>query len=109
MVKLDLLVNGESVDAYFVHRALRTRRRQGTRARRQQRKSSRTSNIRSPSRRHRRKKLSRAKRSAPFRKDVTAKCYGATSRANASCWKSKKEGKKRHESVRHGQYPAGSV
>jgi len=30
-----------------------------------------------------------------FRKDVTAKCYGGTSRASASFWRKQKEGRRR--------------
>ena len=105
LVKLDMLVNGEPLDALsiIVHRTRPTRA--GARSRRSSRRSSRGSSTRSPSRRRSARKIIARETVRAMRKDVTAKCYGGDISRKRKLLEKQKEGKKRMKQVGSVEIP----
>jgi len=110
MVKLDLLVNGESVDAFSCIDASRQGGGPGTRAGGQAQGSH-------PAPQQYQVAIQAAiggkivarETVSAFRKDVTAKCYGGDITRKRKLLEKQKEGKKRMKAFGTGQHSAGSI
>jgi GTP-binding protein LepA len=105
MVKVDILVNGEKVDALsqLVHRSSRGRGRCATASGWPRR--SRASSSRSPSRGAIGGQIIARSTINPFRKDVTAKCYGGDISRKRKLLEKQKEGKKKMKMVGNVEIP----
>ena len=110
LVKLDILVNDEPVDAFssIVHRdKAEGRARQLARSEAQGSHPDAALPSVDPGG-HRRQDRRARKRQSAMRKNVTAKCYGGDISRKRKLLEKQKEGKKRMKSIRQGEHPAGS-